>query len=55
MGEQSVWPQELVVRTSRDVQGGEQIFVELDPHQVAGVAVGGIHPGALSGLHLAQR
>ena len=29
--------------------------MELDPHDVARVAIGGVDPGVLSGLHLAQR
>ena len=36
-------------------EGGEQVLVELHPHDVAGVAVGGVHPRALPDLGLAQR
>src|SRR5580704_102240 len=48
-------PSASVIRAARDVQGGQEIFMELDPHDVTGVAVGGVDPGILSSSCLDKR
>jgi hypothetical protein len=35
-------------------ESGQQVFVELDPQDVEGVAVVGVDPGSLSCVHLGQ-
>jgi hypothetical protein len=50
-----VWADPLAVGPSRYPERGQQIFVELDPDDVAGVLVMIVHPVAPPRLCLAQR